>query len=446
MKSEREQPAKVAFAWAKKHGLTLGMSIGVHALVTAGASWLAFRSLVTDHPSPAAVQASAPVEPSSLFAVELPQVGEGAAIDVAPVDPVGIPPREAAGDPIAHPDTGSASHGGDPTDRTPAQNLADTDERMRLSPELLSRLDRDQLQRLRVARARMSWEDRRATTHPAELTLVVSGPGLIRERRTASTTEPSRGAFASPSANVRGAALGFMPSNDPGDRSLGGEQVGGADAFPGRGLQDRAPGPDHREAAPVGSARPAVTRGPVAVPASDPARPRDNVDGEQEVATTIRSLVHASAAGGLPGEGEGGTGGGGVAGAGDARPRGPGFRASPLGDGAGLVYDYWTRDPRLLPYFRRIHARIDPLWANAFPKSALLELEQGTVILEFTILANGGVSVSWPPVRPSGIDEFDRNCADAIRRAAPFPPLPASLGVTSLRIRAPFVADNPIVK
>jgi outer membrane biosynthesis protein TonB len=56
------------------------------------------------------------------------------------------------------------------------------------------------------------------------------------------------------------------------------------------------------------------------------------------------------------------------------------------------------------------------------------------------------VVVSWPPARPSGIDEFDRNCADAIRRAAPFGPIPKELGVTRLRIRAPFEAKNPIVK
>ena len=54
--------------------------------------------------------------------------------------------------------------------------------------------------------------------------------------------------------------------------------------------------------------------------------------------------------------------------------------------------------------------------------------------------------MSWPPVRPSGIDEFDRNCADAIRRAAPLPPIPAELGVSSLTIRAPFVASNPVVR
>jgi TonB family protein len=92
---------------------------------------------------------------------------------------------------------------------------------------------------------------------------------------------------------------------------------------------------------------------------------------------------------------------------------------------------------------------VNPLWANAFPKSAMLELKQGTVILEFTIAADGTAKVTWPPVRPSGIDEFDRNCAEAIRRASPFEPLPPALraaGRTNLRIRAPFVAKNPIVK
>ena len=158
----------------------------------------------------------------------------------------------------------------------------------------------------------------------------------------------------------------------------------------------------------------------------------------------LRSIVHASSAGGPPGEGGGGTGGGGEAGAGALR--GVGSHAMPLGAGAGDVFDYWTSDPRLVPYFRRLHAKIDPLWADAFPTSALFDLKQGTVILEFTIFADGHALVSWPPLRPSGVEEFDRKCADAIRAAAPFPPIPRALGASELRIRAPFVADNPVVK
>jgi protein TonB len=172
-------------------------------------------------------------------------------------------------------------------------------------------------------------------------------------------------------------------------------------------------------------------------------RPSDDVDAEQEVATTLRSLVHASASGGRVGDGRGGVGGGGDPGAGG---RGDGSHPRPLGPGDGAWFDLDSRDPRLLPYFRSLHKKIDPLWLNAFPKSALMDLKQGTVILEFTIAADGTLQVSWPPVRPSGIDEFDRNCADALRRASPVPPVPKELGRATLRVRAPFVASNPIVK
>jgi TonB family protein len=435
--------SEVGLATAKTHGLTVALSVAVHAVLTAGVSFLAYRSLSAASPAAVPAQIAPPQEAGGSVAVDLPQVGEGIVIDEEPVDPVGEPPRETAGATAAHPDTGRAGQGGAATALVAAQNLSDADERMRLSPDPMSRLDRDQVQRLRVARARASWEDRRSTTHPAELTLVTSGFGRILERRAISPTSPSRGAWQAPRPSVRGASLGSPAQDGAGERP-GGEQMGGLEEAPGLGLAAAAPGRDHRSAAPIGSARPAVAAGPVAVQAALAERPRDNVDSEQEVATAIRSLVHASTAGGEPGPGSGGSAQG--LEAGEGGPVGGGFRAVPLGAGEGEVYDYWTRDPRLLPYFRQIHARIDPLWADAFPKSALLELKQGTTILEFTVSADGHVAVGWPPVRPSGIDEFDRNCAEAIRRAGPFPPIPAALGVTSLRIRAPFAANNPMVK
>jgi TonB family protein len=433
----------VGLATAKTHGLTVALSVVVHAVLTAGVSFLAFRSLSTASPAVVPGQIASPQVAAGIVAVDLPQVGEGIVIDEEPVDPIGQPPRETAGATVAHPDTARAGRGGAATALVAAQNLSDADERLRLSSDPMSRLDRDQIQRLRVARVRASWEDRRSTTHPAELTLVTSGVGRVLERRGLSATPPSRGAWQAPRESVLGASLGGRALDGSGDRP-GGEQLGGLREAPGLGLAAAAPGRDHRSVAPIGSARPAVATGPVAVQAALAEKPRDDVDSEQEVATTIRSLVHASTAGGEPGQGEGGSAPGSEAGEGG--PVGGGFRAAPLGSGQGDVYDYWTRDPRLLPYFRQIHARIDPLWADAFPKSALLELKQGTTILEFTVSADGHVAVAWPPVRPSGIDEFDRNCAEAIRRAAPFPPIPAILGVSSLRIRAPFAANNPIVK
>jgi TonB family protein len=426
--------------------VTVAASVAVHAVV-AVLALAAYRSFVNE-PSAPIPETPPPARAGGALALDLPALGASSFVDETPIEPLGDPPRLTAGEAVARLDTGASGRGGEATERDPALNLADFDERMRVSPDLMNRLDRDQLQRIRASRARASWEDRRATTHPAELTLVVMGKGTVVERRPDAPADPSRGALRSPSSSVSGAALGApadaQDAEGPSPRPLGGDRRGSLVGAPGLGLLDGRAGLDHRAAAPVASARPAVTYGPIAVPALARARPTDDVDGEQEVATTLRSLVHASTAGGWIGGGNGGSEGGGAAGVGGARFAGS--RATPLGLGPGDVFDYWTTDPRLLPYFRRIHAKIDPLWVDAFPKSALLELEQGTVILEFTIFTDGHVTVAWPPARPSGIDAFDRNCAEAIRRAAPFPPIPPQLAVTQLRIRAPFVANNPIVK
>jgi hypothetical protein len=295
----------------KVQAVAIGTSVAFHVALTAGLSWMAYQSRAVEQAETAQELESLPAP--APMAVDLPSIGEGFLVDEQPADPTGEPPRVFAGDTVPHLDTGAAGRGGEARVRSPALNLADGDERMRLSPDLLSRLYRDQLQRLRVARAHASWEDRRSTTHPAELTLVTMGPGAVRERRSAAAHEPNQGALESPSASVRGAALGEPDRRDGpgGDARRGGDTQGTLVGAPGRGLLANRVGLDHRASAPVGSARPAVARGPVAMPANARALPRDDVDSEQEVATAVQSLVHASTAGGLPGEGEGGSGGGG---------------------------------------------------------------------------------------------------------------------------------------
>ena len=422
----------------------MAASVAFHGAAAVGL-WLVVRVLsASGAPAPFPDTNPAPTG-SGEVTIDLPASGDGLVAEERPPDLAGEVPKPSGGESVARLDTGVPGHGGDGR-AEPALNLADRDERMRLSPDMVSRLDRDQLQRLRVARVRQSWEDRRATTHPMELTLVVTGDGTRLERRTSSPTEPSRGALRSPPPSERGGDLGSSPDRADGetDPRPGGALLGSLRGAPGVGVDRARAGSDHRTAAPLGSARPDVVQGPVSVPATEHARPNDDVDSDQEVATAVRSLVHASTAGGTSGEGQGGSGGGGEAGA--SGVLGAGSRGRPMGVGSGDIFDFWTNDPRLVPYFRRLHARINPLWANAFPKSALYDLKQGTVILQFTVSASGQVNVRWPPIRPSGIDEFDRNCADAIRRAAPLPPIPPELGVSSLTIRAPFVANNPMVK
>ena len=378
------------------------------------------------------------------IAIELPGVAEGSLRSDVVRDPVGALPRPG-GDRVARVDTRTVGHGGSGASPTHAIHLEDRAEPNRYSPDLLSNLDRDQLQRLRSAMQRTAWEDRRATTNPMELTFLASGKFERQERRPISASNPSRGADQAAQAALAGGAFG---GKDPEPResgaAVGSSARGAKDDSPGRGIDDGAAGSDHRTGARVATGRPDVVKGPVTIPATVVDRPNDTVDSAQQVATPDPSLVHASMAGGALGQGSGGTVGGGAPGAGGAA--GIGSHPRPLGVGDAAWFDLETDDPALMPYFRGIKRKIEPLWVNAFPKSAIMELKQGIVILQFTIESDGSVRVSWPPVRPSGIDEFDRNCADAIRRAAPFGPIPASLGKTRLVIRAPFVADNPIVK
>jgi TonB family protein len=423
-------------------GWTWAASLAVHAGLVALGGWIAFRSM---HSSPASLPPS--VDPEVLVPLELPIFADGTLVSEHPPDVQGSPPLHSGGDTVPRLDTGASGRGGEATVDRPAIHLSDRDESLRLSADLLSRLDRDQTQRVRSSNSRASWEDRRATTHPAELTFVSSGEGERIERRALSASDPSRGALRARDPSVQGGSVGTPdPIGDQDTRSaLGGRRPGTLVDAPGRGVRDQQPGVDHRGSAAVAYVRPDVTRGPVAVQAAERNRIRDDVDAEQEVATVLRSLVHGSTAGGLPGRDRdrGGSAGGGDPGAGGER--GAGSHPEPLGDGSNDWFDINTSDPRLLPYFRRLHARIEPFWADAFPKSAMMDLKQGTVILEFTIAEDGSTRVAWPPLRPSGIEEFDRNCAEAIRKAGPFEAIPRELGKTSLRIRAPFVASSPIV-
>lgn len=433
---------KEAVTLAKRHGLTFVASVAVHGLATA-----LLVSGLGPGPFAQATPQAVPETgaPAATAVLNGPWVGEGVSLVEAPADWASVPPLLTGGEAVARPDTARRGRGGDADVRVPALNLAETDDRVRLSPDLPSRLDRDQMQRLRAGSVRSSWEDRRSTTHPAELTFVVTGPGTLRERRPIALEDPDRGALRSPRAALAGALLGSPDRpNESAEvqAQAGGAMRGTAEQAPGVGLRGVRVGQDQRASAVIGSARPAVVAGPVAVAAAVQARPQDDVDSEQEVATTVRSLVHSSTAGGLKGEGQGGSGGGGASGSGGGPEAGS--IARPMGTGQGVVFDYWPSDPRIRLYYRRLHARLDPLWS--FPKAAALDLRQGTVIIDFTVFADGRVAVAWPPVRPSGVDEFDRMCADAIRRAAPFEPLPPELGLTQLTIRAPFDAHNPIIK
>ncbi|MBX3222378.1 MAG: TonB family protein [Labilithrix sp.] len=422
-------------------------SLVAHLIAVGGVGWIAYRSLAAKEAREA--ERRAVEAPTAVIAIELPGVAEGTLVADRDVIPEGTAPSVYGGATVARLDTGSPGSGGDVAGAR-ATNLAAMNDEMKLDPDPTSRLDRDQVQRLRTASRRTTHEDRRATTHPMELTFLATGKGERPERRPDSPADPSRGSRIAGAPAVLGGHVGSgAPDEQAPGSSPGADRAGQLFGSPGVGVRDGRSGADHREAARVARARPAVAEGAPTIPGIWNGRPNDTVDSDQEVASTVQSLIHASVAGGLAGAGRGGSASPAPDPGAGGGPVGRGSVAKPLGSGDGDLVDWNTNDPLLVPYFRKVHAKVDPLWANAFPKSAMLELKQGTVILEFTIASDGSAKVTWPPVRTSGIDEFDRNCADAIRRASPFEPIPAVLkeaGRTTLRIRAPFVAANPIIK
>lgn len=416
---------------------SVALSLAMHALFASGVLILAVRGLekadVRDARAVAAARA-------------LEAAHEPGTVDVeAWIDRESAPPTTAGGARTPRIDTGAAGRGGETAEEA-ARHLADRDDDMRTTPESSTLHAYDQVQRIESAKTRASWEDRRATTHPMEQGFVVTGVGSEEERRARSERDPSRGALASRTSGVDGHGA-------PADRTREAEaaesltRAGAIDpgtvAAPGLGTRNGRDDGSHRASARVTMARPDVTMGPVTVPAAERGRVKDDVDSRQAVASAVEAIVHASYAGGAPGEGRGGTEGGGVAGAGGAAAGGSHPR--PMGAGSGDWIEMDTTDPALSSYFRRLKAKMSPALARAFPKEAALDLKQGFVIVELTIQKDGAIQPRL--VRPSGIDEYDKNCLAALRGIQPEPlPSAALRERPSLRVRGRFEATNPVVK
>ena len=93
-------------------------------------------------------------------------------------------------------------------------------------------------------------------------------------------------------------------------------------------------------------------------------------------------------------------------------------------------------------YLAGVRQKVDPLWA--FPRELAVRMEQGEVLVGFTIRKDGSVT-DVRVLKGSGFDKFDKNVVAAIRKAAPFGPLPAALG-GELRVTAPFEGANPAIR
>lgn len=421
----------------------LAASVLLHVASLGAGGWLVARSLEAS-PAPLVKDAVLQVELAPTE-VELPSVwgddvaGSPKTDEVLPESPA---EGGGGGERVARPDMRRAGRGGTSEVNEAALNLADSNDGITLNRDPLNRLDqRSQVQRLRTARERRSWDDRRATPQPGELSFLASGDQGRQYRRPPALSDPSAGLARLQRASTQGGSAGLPAGEDTSaDAALGSARVGGERRRSGTGVADGRPGRDYRESARVAYARPWVPAGRAAVPAPERGRPADTMDSSQDVASRVASLIHASTAGGTLGRGAGGVastepqpGSGGVSGGGS--------RSSANGVGFGPRRDD-APDPRLVTYFRDVQRRVR--WDRAFPDWAINDGLGGVAIIGITVRPDGRLA-KVHVVRASGVSEFDRNLVAAIERAAPFAPLPDMLGVAELSGHLRFDAVNPAV-
>jgi TonB family protein len=103
-----------------------------------------------------------------------------------------------------------------------------------------------------------------------------------------------------------------------------------------------------------------------------------------------------------------------------------------------------TLDRRYERYLLEIQQRVNRI--REFPKALALRLEQGETIVRFVVGVDGRLGEGPYVVKSSGFEEFDGAAVRAVRRAAPFPPMPdpATARPQSFSLRVMF--DNPVVR
>ena len=111
---------------------------------------------------------------------------------------------------------------------------------------------------------------------------------------------------------------------------------------------------------------------------------------------------------------------------------------------SGPDVDERTLDRRYQHYVQEINLRVQRVLE--FPQRLKVRLEQGESIVTFAIDANGRLGEGPRVVKSSGFEEFDAAAVRAVRRSAPFPPLPDSGGVRPFVVSLRVKFDNPVVR
>jgi TonB family protein len=414
----------------------LATSLVVHTVLLTCGALLISHSLRT---RASAQLAHAP--PATEVEVELPSF-DPSATDQDRESEAPLEELEAAlpgGGPLTrHPDTEQAGRGGSKTAAQAATNLDSHIDPISLETDAPTHVDQSQVQRLRTASARRSWEDHRSTPTPMQLTFLATGKGKVPERRALAANAPG-----SVTGTVA-ASLGGVAGVSDVEAGLAADAAAGA-AAPGRRepeLQAGAVGAAPRGAPSRGAqvliARPWVMRARPALPTEVRARPNDVDDSSQAVAARVASLIHASTIGAPPGPGVGGEPLGGRPGR--SGSEGMGSRATPSGFGPGPDA---LNDPGIQGFVAGLKQRIDEQLRRAFPDWAIEAGRSGHVIFELAVLADGRLE-RVRMLRPSGIAEYDGNVLTGVRRIPSFGPLPKALGHRAL-ITMSYTSLNHVI-
>ncbi|WP_391346729.1 energy transducer TonB [Azospirillum sp. A23] len=110
------------------------------------------------------------------------------------------------------------------------------------------------------------------------------------------------------------------------------------------------------------------------------------------------------------------------------QPAAPAAVSSPPSDPSA------NSDRQATDYFGTIQARLAR--HKIYPQAARLMREEGTVLVRFTIVADGTIT-GWTIVQGSGHGSLDRAAEEMIQRASPLPAIPAGLGRSQIDITLP---------
>ena len=106
--------------------------------------------------------------------------------------------------------------------------------------------------------------------------------------------------------------------------------------------------------------------------------------------------------------------------------------------------DERTIDRRYDRYVEEVRQRVRRI--REFPRSLAVRLLEGETIVAFVVDVNGRLGDGPRVIKSSGFEEFDAAAVRAVRRAAPFPPMPDPATARPLSVSLRVIFDNPVVR